>query len=457
MKRYGRLWEKIATEQNVKLAIKRVIRLIEMADGSLQFSGRRIPTQAEYEVYEHLDEMMQRVLKELQTRNYDFGDVHEFEFKEGPKLRQIRYLDKHGAILLQCVMNVLQPLFIEKYIKTTYSSIKGRGLTDCVEYIQRYVQNHPDCYFVQVDAKHCYENVDHQIMHDVLTETFKDKYVIEFFDRMMALIDQGLAIGFSPNHYLVNLLFSHMDHRMIEKENFEFFVRYMDDSLVIGTKEECKRALQVMQEEYSAVGQTIKPNMKLAPVTCGIDYGGYVFYPTHTRLRKRIKLNFRKRDRELRASGVSDEEYKLQMASYRGWCKWADCRHLEHVVFNDKEELLKKKKKAMEAKRLSDFRNKKWFGMDHDRFISTNIYNDKRLYENEFTVLEIEEHTFDNKPGIVAHLQINGEDFYTITKSTSLVPRFKRAWESVGSEPFIARLKMQQSQSDQNHKYPILV
>lgn len=95
--------------------------------------------------------------------------------------------------------------------------------------------------------------------------------------------------------------------------------------------------------------------------------------------------------------------------------------------------------------------------MEHDRFISTNPFNDRRLYDNEFTVLEIEPHTFDNVQGVVVRLQLGGEEFYTITKSQSLVERFPRAWEAVGNQPFIARLKMQQSKSDPNCKYPVLV
>ena len=111
----------------------------------------------------------------------------------------------------------------------------------------------------------------------------------------------------------------------------------------------------------------------------------------------------------------------------------------------------------MEIKRLADVQRNRWFGMEHDRFISTNIFADRRLYDNEFTVLEIQEHAFDNQPGVVVRIRLNGEEYYTITKSRSLIERFPRAWEAVGNAPFIARLQMQQSKSNPNCKYPILV
>lgn len=455
MKRKGNLWfSEIATRENVEKAALWVSGLTIDNEGNRVFyPGKQVKT-VERRLANHFDEIVDRVLNELQTLTYDFGKIRRFTAKEGCKLRQINHLDKHGAVLLCAVMQVCQPYFIEKYIPFTYSSVKGRGLVDCMRRVKRIVSQHPDWYYYQADAHHCYESTKAEVSMQAIRTVFKDRYVLDFFDKMLSLVD-GLAIGFSPNHYIMNLVLSPLDHRMLEREGFASgYNRYMDDVLVFAPdKDRCINADRIVREEFARVGLQVKPNSRIAPVSAGIDYCGYVFYPTHTRLRKSIKLRMQRRHRQLVAANVPDEVLRHQMASYHGWCKWGNCRHLEKTMYQDKIKLFRK----MEAKRLSDFQKRKWFGMEHDRFVSTNIHNDSRLYDNEFTVVEIEQHTFDGQPGIVARIQIDGEDYYTITKSQSLIERFPRAWEAVGNAPFIARLQMQHSKSNPNHQYPILV
>lgn len=168
----------------------------------------------------------------------------------------------------------------------------------------------------------------------------------------------------------------------------------------------------------------------------------------------------KRKDRMLRSlPNLTPELYKAQMASYYGWCKWVDGRHLMRKVFGEYYELFDKKhkkKKNMEAVRLSDTKNT-WYGMGHDRFISTRIDNNRTLYEKDFIVLEYQMATFDNEEGIVVHLLIDDEHYYTITKSISLVQRIPKAWERVGCQPFLTRLKMQPSQRNPRNKYPVLV
>lgn len=456
MKRIGRIWfSKIATRENVEKAAMWVAGLVYDNAGNRCFHAQRlnIKRQERY-IADHFDEIVDHILDELTNLTYDFGSVLHFEAYEGKKLRKINHLDKHGAILLFSVMNVCQPYFIDKYIPFTYSSIKGRGLVDCAKRIKRIVAAHPDWYYYQADVRHCYESTGHDVSFNAISRVFKDKYVLDFFRKMLDLVP-GLAIGFSPNHYIMNMVLTPLDHRMIEKEGFASgYNRYMDDILIIAPDiDSCIRADRIVREEFERLNLQVKDNSRMAPVASGINYCGYVFYPDHTRLRKTIKINMQRRNRQLLQRGVTDEEYKKQMATYHGWCKWGNCRHLEKTIYKDKLKLFKQ----MEIKRLSDVQKRTWFGMEHDRFVSTNIYTDSRLYENDFTVLEIEERLFDNKPGLVVHIQIDGEDFYTITKSTSLLERFPCAWEAVGNEPFVARLKMQQSKTNPNHRYPILV
>jgi hypothetical protein len=46
---------------------------------------------------------------------------------------------------------------------------------------------------------------------------------------------------------------------------------------------------------FSELKLEMKPNWRIAPVSYGIDMLGYVIYPTHIRIRKKIKEHMKKR------------------------------------------------------------------------------------------------------------------------------------------------------------------
>lgn len=453
-KRHGKLWyERIATRPNVELAFDKIIPPIDP-------NNPRKLTKPEQELLDNRETIIDSILQELQERTYDFGKVRRFKFKEGRKTRLIQYLPKRGTIILQCVQNVVQPIFMEKYIPETYSSIKGRGLSNMKDYIIQASLDNPELdRVITLDAAKCYDSVIHSTLHDAIAHCIKDIYVLEFYDRMMALIPIGLAIGFLPNHYLVNLLFSAMDHAMKEFEHCKVYCRYMDDQLHLCRDEDIVRILKAVQREFDKVGMHIKPNLRIDYLKNGIDFCGIVFYPNgHTMLRKSIKESMKRKDRKLRSMpNLTPEYYKAQMASYYGWCKWVDGYHLMHKVFGEYYDLFvkpKKKKRKMEAVRLADVKPT-YFGLDHDRFISSYIENDRRLYENDFTVIETETRQFDGEEGIVVHFLMNDEHYYTITKGV-LVERFKKAMERTQGKPFITRLVLQTSRTNPRRKYAVL-
>lgn len=59
-----------------------------------------------------------------------------------------------------------------------------------------------------------------------------------------------------------------------------------------------------------------------------LDYLGYCFTPGNVRMRKSIKQNFARKAKRIK----NKKRRREVLASYWGWCKWADCRHLWNVI-----------------------------------------------------------------------------------------------------------------------------
>lgn len=324
--------DRVSQEYNVDTAIRKTLK-------AKKRQGDKKPTYTRQQRYvmKHTDECIAEVTKSLKNKDYEFGKVRNFRRKEGDKWREINHLRYYpDAIICQAVMNVCQPMFISKYITNTYSSIKGRGLQDCVRKITKVTAKHKDWYALQIDVKKFYESIDHEVCLRNIRRVIKDKYTIEFFTRLLTLIKKGIAIGFSPNHYLANNVFSPIDHFFKEVLRVEYYFRYMDDVVMfVQTKEECHRLLDVITGLLAKEKLEVKNTVRIAPISYGIDFCGYVFYGTHVRLRKRIKINMKRKDRRLRKAHVDAETYKFQMASYYGWCKFGNCRNLLRKVFGE--------------------------------------------------------------------------------------------------------------------------
>lgn len=327
------------------------------------------PTKARTEFLEHKEQMLEALQASLVNETYRFSPLHSFVVYE-PKERQIHtppfYPDK---ILHHCVMNVVKPLFLEKFTTDTYGSIKGRGVTMTAEKLKKVLREHPDWYFLQIDVHHFYQSIDHEVCKAAVMRVVKCPRTLKMLDAIIDVHDEGLAIGVYPSQYLANLVLSGIDHYVKEVMRMPYYFRYMDDIvMVVPDKAVANSALAELRSELCKIKLEVKGNARIAPIVYGIDFIGYRFYADHTALRKRMKVKMQRTVRKLERKGVDDVEFKQKTASHFGWCVHADCRNLLKTTFKERIVLYEKN---MEFKRLSEIREaENWFGLPKDRRVS---------------------------------------------------------------------------------------
>ncbi len=422
MKRHGGLWSQICDRANIELAASNALKGKGMKRAHIKFIANRVS-------------LLDRIEESLKDETYKFKPLHHFIVHE-PKERAIHcskfYPDK---ILHHCVMNIIKPLLLEKFTADTYGSIKGRGVTMAANKLKKVLYEHSDWYYLQLDAKHFYQNIDHGIAKEQLRRVIKCKRTIAMLDSIIDTHDEGLAIGVFPSQYISNLVMSPIDHWAKEVLRTPYYFRYMDDIvMIVPDKQSANEALELIRVEFDKLKLTIKNNIRIAPVKIGIDFIGYKFYPTHTALRKRIKVKMQRNVRNLEKKGVDDVTFKRKMASHYGWCKHGDCRNLLRVTFKDKINLYDK---DMEYKRLSDMRpTESWFGLSkQDRVSITALYDlDVIFFEYIFAIIKGEEKT------IVKFSYPEKDDLfhYFITRSDVIRDRLERDKELM---PFVATVK----------------
>ena len=255
------------------------------------------------------------------TSPYDvFTLVTDFG-KERTIYRLPYYPDR---IAHHAIMNVLEPYFVNSFIRDTYSCIKNRGIHDGVKRVRKALTDKSGTkYCLKMDVKKFYPSIDHETLKNLLRRKFKDKQLLQLLDEIVESAP-GLPIGNYLSQYFSNFYLNYFDHWLKEEKRIKYYFRYADDMVVLHPDKQFLHELRKEISQYleQNLKLILKGNWQVFPVESrGIDFLGYVFYHDHLRLRKRIKQNFARKMKAHPGEGAV-------MASYKGWCQHGNCINL---------------------------------------------------------------------------------------------------------------------------------
>ncbi len=311
MKRIGNLYEKIYSLENLRLADE-IARRGKRNSYGVKFHDKN----REENILKLHNQLKEKTFK---TSKYEIFKIYE------PKEREIYRLPYFpDRIMHHAVMNVMEPIWMEIFTADTYSCIKGRGIHSCGEKLKQALKKNVSKtkYCLKLDIRKFYPTIDHGILKLILARKIKDQNLMWLLGEV---IDSaaGVPIGNYLSQYFANLYLAYFDHWIKEEKARKYYYRYADDMVILSdSKEDLHNLFQeikaYMQDNLNLV---IKGNYQVFPVSArSIDFVGYRFYHTHTLLRKKIKKSF--------AKAVARGHSKKRLASYAGWAKHCNSKHL---------------------------------------------------------------------------------------------------------------------------------
>lgn len=261
--------------------------------------------------------------EQLTTKTFRTSPYKLFKIYE-PKERDVARLPYYpDRIVHHAIMNILEHVFMAMYTADTYSCIKGRGIHAAVRTLKRTLKDAPGTqYCLKLDIEKFYPNIDNEVLKAMLRRKIKDTDLLFLLD---TIIDsaKGLPIGNYLSQHLANFYLTYFDHWLKEVKGVKHYLRYCDDLVLLSDNKPALHQLLADIREYlsSNLKLTVKGNYQVFPVQArGIDFIGYKFYHTHTLLRKTIKKNL--------LCELSGNPHPQAIASYLGWLKHCDSRHL---------------------------------------------------------------------------------------------------------------------------------
>lgn len=319
MKRIGNLYAEITSIENLQLADQKARKGKSGQYGIKQFD--RNPQEKLLQLQQML------ISKDYKTSPYETFKVYE------PKEREVYRLPYFpDRITHHAVMNVLEPIFTAVLTKDTYSCIKGKGIYGMQKAVLTALQDAVGTkYCLKLDIVKFYPNVNHDTLKALLRKKFKDADLLWLLDE---IIDSapGIPIGNYLSQYFANFYLTYFDHWIKEEIGVKYYFRYADDIVIFSDNKPFLQNLLGKIREYLSenLRLSIKRNYRVFPVSTGVDVGGYVYFPTHTRLRKSIKQALcRKLRKNCKLASV---------AAYNGWLKHCNSINLQTKLYNQHEQ-----------------------------------------------------------------------------------------------------------------------
>lgn len=287
-----------------------------------------------------LETNLMNLYRSIRNGTYQMGEYHEFIVHE-PKVRLIQSLPYIDRVVHQWyVEEFIIPFMVPKFIKDSYACIKGRGTHKAVESLQKYMRimkrKYSHYYVLKCDVQKYFYTINKNILFSILKRYIRDKKLLNFTKKLIYDDNdlRGIPIGNYTSQYFANIYLNELDHYVKEVLKVKYYVRYMDDFiLLVPTKQEAKILKQKIYEFLSRkLDLKLNSKSKYYPNELGVDFCGYRIYETHRLLRKRSKKKIRKlvkkANQDYKDGCLNFQHIRMCYNSWRAHAHHANSYHL---------------------------------------------------------------------------------------------------------------------------------
>ena len=351
MKRHGNLWDKVISYDNLYSAY------IKARKGRRHLESVR---RFEKDVEGNLKKLQKSLIdKTFTTSQYNTRVIHE------PKERTIYILPFYPDRILQhALMNIIAPIFQQKFIKDTYACIPDRGLHVGLTRANLYSQRNKYC--LKMDIKKFYPSIHHDTLYKIMERKIKDKNVLWLLKDIIYSFEteRNTPIGNLTSQWFGNIYLTQLDYFIKQKLKAKDYIRYCDDFLVFSND---KKQLNVFAKEIRSFLDTeLKLTMSkcdLFKVSRGVDFLGYRYFQGYILLRKRTAKGIKKRLKKLYSEydkgRISHEKMLSHLASVEGYTKWANSHNFRNCI--DLEHRIREVRRCFRISQSLQILNKKAF------------------------------------------------------------------------------------------------
>lgn len=139
----------------------------------------------------------------LKSEEYIHNSYHDFHIHD-PKKRHIHKACVRDRIVHQALFSIVNPIFEETFIPTSYSCRVGKGVHKAVSDLQSAIlkvskNGTRSCFALKCDIKKCFDSIDHDILLKLIARRIKCEKTINLIKSILDSFnvsgDKGLPLG----------------------------------------------------------------------------------------------------------------------------------------------------------------------------------------------------------------------------------------------------------------------
>ena len=318
----------------------------------------------------HRNINLYNILFDLHYKRYELGWYNIFIINE-PKYRLIMSENIRDKVVNHLISSTILIKALDK--KLIYSNVatrvgKGSGLANdlLMKYLNNILLKHRRVYSLKIDVKKYFYNIDHDVLKRMLKQDIKDKdalyivfkvidstdedYVNEEIDRvrykeiervkLLNIIDKekdkkikellsiplynkgkGLGIGNMTSQILAVYYLSEVDHFIKEVLGVKYYIRYMDDLIILGSDfEYLKFVYNMVSRKMNEYGLALNSKSGIYELSRGFSFLGYTYKLSNKIVIRVNNATYRRVGKHLSSLvKYNIEMFKRSMISYKGF------------------------------------------------------------------------------------------------------------------------------------------
>ncbi len=297
-----------------------------------------------------------------------------------PKTREIHAPDFADRVVHHWLVPQLEALYEPVFIHDSYANRRGKGSHAAVDRLQTFMRAQQNAcggqgWFLQLDVHNFFNTIHRPTLYRLLTAKLDAKAGIytslrSLCHKLLAHPVQeavrnpeaaqrvpphkrlcnapagcGLPIGNLTSQFFANVYLNELDQFVKHNLKVRHYVRYVDDFVLLADN---PAQLRLWQSQIADFLQTrlrlkLKDEHRVAPLQAGVDFLGYVVYPHHRLVRRRVVQHCKQKlaqwaARHCRGGGIYTSAQQLAqlqhvLASYWGHFAHAHSVRLSHALF----------------------------------------------------------------------------------------------------------------------------
>ena len=231
-----------------------------------------------------------KVTAEINSGKYKLLPYQEFQINE-PKERHITATRIRDRQVQRSICDtVVYDSITRSFVADNSACQKGRGTQYAIdrlkEHIRRYYRkNGAEGYYLKCDIHHFFESLDHNIIKAQLRKRITNEH---YLNMLYDIIDsfpgeKGIGLGSQVSQLLALMYLDEMDHIIKEKLHIKYYIRYMDDFILVDqSREKLAGALAELRKYLDTLGLSLNKKTTLQKLSQGVIFLGWKFILTDT-------------------------------------------------------------------------------------------------------------------------------------------------------------------------------